>query len=411
MSRVPALAPFRVSSFRFQWPADLATSWAFEMEILILAWYILVETQSVFLLAAFGSLQFFGTLVAPVFGVVGDRIGHRNLLCLMRAVFTLLAVLMAALILTGELTPERVFAIGLVSGLVRPSDLVMRNAIIGETMQSEQLMRAMSLSRSTADSARVAGALAGASLATTLGMGTAYLTIIGFYVLSLLLTLRVAAAPATTERPVAGRSPWRDLSAGIAYAWVEPHLRATMLLAFLINLTAYPLFFGLLPHVVKNVYHLDQTGLGWLAAGFALGALIGSVGLTAMGAAIRPSRTMLIWTVVWYLLALVFAWVETWWIGLILMLLTGFAQSLAMVPMSVMLLRTINPAFRGRVMGVRMLAVYGLPVGLLAGGPLIEQFGFAVMATLYAVIGLVFTLWLAARWRHDLWRIGAASNL
>jgi hypothetical protein len=33
-----------VRSFRFQWPADLLTSWAFEMEALILGWYVLVTT-------------------------------------------------------------------------------------------------------------------------------------------------------------------------------------------------------------------------------------------------------------------------------------------------------------------------------------------------------------------------------
>ena len=32
---------------RFQWPADLLMSWAFEMETLILGWYVLVETGSV----------------------------------------------------------------------------------------------------------------------------------------------------------------------------------------------------------------------------------------------------------------------------------------------------------------------------------------------------------------------------
>ena len=35
------LAPFRVRSFRFQWPADLLTSWGIEMENLVLGWYIL----------------------------------------------------------------------------------------------------------------------------------------------------------------------------------------------------------------------------------------------------------------------------------------------------------------------------------------------------------------------------------
>ena len=50
--RSPSLAPFSVRSFRFQWPADLATSWAIEMEVLILGWYVLVESGSVMLRSA-----------------------------------------------------------------------------------------------------------------------------------------------------------------------------------------------------------------------------------------------------------------------------------------------------------------------------------------------------------------------
>ena len=80
-----ALAPFRIRNYRFQWPADLFTSWAFEMETLILGWFVLVETRSVLLLTVLASLNYVGTLIAPVFGVIGDRIGHRDLLAMMRA--------------------------------------------------------------------------------------------------------------------------------------------------------------------------------------------------------------------------------------------------------------------------------------------------------------------------------------
>ena len=51
--------------------------------------------------------------------------------------------------------------------------------------------------------------------------------------------------------------------------------------------------------------------------------------------------------------------------GEALLFASGFVQSFCMVPMAVILLRTADPAFRGRVMGVRMLAVYGLPLRLL----------------------------------------------
>lgn len=99
------LAAFRVRSFRYQWPADLLTSWASEMETIILGWYVMVHTGSVVLLTVFGSLQFLGTLAAPMFGVLGDRVGARLMLCIMRGTYAGLAGLLLLLAAIGWLTP------------------------------------------------------------------------------------------------------------------------------------------------------------------------------------------------------------------------------------------------------------------------------------------------------------------
>src|SRR5690606_30796774 len=135
-----ALAPFRVRSFRYQWPSDLAASWAFEMEILILGWYVLVETGSVLLLALLGSLQWAGTLLSPLFGVVGDRIGHRRLLCVTRVFYLAQALILLALALTGLLNALYVFIVSAAMSMVRPSDMVMRFALVGETVPAAYLM-------------------------------------------------------------------------------------------------------------------------------------------------------------------------------------------------------------------------------------------------------------------------------
>jgi hypothetical protein len=82
-----------------------------------------------------------------------------------------------------------------------------------------------------------------------------------------------------------------------------------------------------------------------------------------------------------------------------------------MVPMSVMLLRTADEQFRGRVMGVRMLAVYGLPLGLLGAGTLIGRIGFVATANCYCFAGLALSLAIAVHWRADLWRATAPANL
>jgi predicted MFS family arabinose efflux permease len=412
LSRVKALAPFGVRSFRFQWPADLTTSWAFEMETLILGWYILVETNSVVTLAIFGSLQFVGTLVSPLFGVAGDRIGYRNLLCLMRAAYAALAATLMVLFFTGAATPTLVFIIALMTGIVRPSDLVMRNVLIGDTMPPDLLMRAMGVSRTTMDSARIAGALAGAGLVAALGVGPAYAVVCTLYVSSLLLTLGVAggAARPKTGTAVAAASPLRDLRAGLAYVWSTPAVRATLYLAFLVNLTAFPLTAALLSHVAKNVYHMDQRGLGWLVASFAAGALTGSITLSVRGAAIRPARIMIVYGVLWYGATIAFSHAGGPILGCSLLLLVGLAQSFCMVPMAVTLLRTVPAHLRGCVMGVRMLAVYGYPVGMVAAGPLIERFGYAATATTYCIVGMFFLLVIAVRWRDELWRVDSESN-
>ena len=56
------------------------------------------------------------------------------------------------------LTPVHVFAIGFCMGWVRPSDLAIRNTLVGSMMPPDQLMAAMGISRTTQDSARIAGA-------------------------------------------------------------------------------------------------------------------------------------------------------------------------------------------------------------------------------------------------------------
>ncbi|HYZ24883.1 MAG TPA: MFS transporter [Rhodopila sp.] len=402
-----ALAPFAVRSFRFQWPADLLTSWAGEMEILILGWYILTATGSVLLLTVYGALQYFGTLAAPVFGLAGDRLGHRNVLCGMRLTYTAVSALVVALTELELLSPWVVLSVAAVSGLIRPSDLATRNALVAETMPSDRLMAAMGVARTTSDSARIVGALAGAGLFAALGMAAAYMVVTGCYLVGFLLTLGVGAR---VRAALAQVSFWRDLREGLAYVWDSPESLAAMLLAFLVNMTAFPLTLGLLPYVARQVYHVDQTGLGSLTASFAAGALAGSIGVSVAGRAIRPARMMIIYAVAWYAMLQVFALMPGIASGRAALVLAGFMQSLSMTPMAVMLLHGAGAKFRGRVMGVRMLAVYGLPLGLLLAGWLIERVGYRATATAYCVSGAVLTLAIAVRWRAALWPADAPAN-
>ena len=402
------LAPFRVKSFRFQFPADLLTSWGIEMENLVLGWYILVETGSVLLLSLFWALQYLGTLLAPLFGMAGDRIGHRAILCTMRVIYALLALVVTGLAASGALRPLHVFIIATASGLVRPSDQTMRNALIAETIPLQGLMPAMGISRTTQDSARIAGSLVGAGLFAVFGMSVVYAVIAVFYAGGLLLTFGVGGRRRQSD---AARSPiWRDLVDGLAYVWDTPVSLAAIWLALLVNLTAFPLTSGLLPYVAREVYHIDQTGLGTLVASFALGSLIGSIAVSFAGRALRPARMMIVCALAWYAFLVVFAEMPAPASGRVALVLAGLAQALSLVPMSVLLLHSAGERYRGRVMGVRTLAIYGVPPGLLTAGLLIDRIGFVATVSIYCIVGSILTVLIALRWRDALWPLSAPAN-
>jgi hypothetical protein len=402
-------SPFAVRSFRFQWPADLATSWAFEMEALILGWYILSTTGSVQQLVAVAALAWLGSLFSPFFGVLGDRIGHRTLLFITRSGYAAFAAVLTVLTLSGALEPWHVFVIAALTGLMRPSDMMVRNVLVGQTMQPAMLLGALGLSRTTSDTARVAGALAGAGGVALVGMGAAYAAVTAMYIAAALLSLGISPRPPAAGH-AAPKHPLADLKDGFSYVWNKPDQLGAFAMAFLVNMLAYPFVLGLLPYVAKEVYGTGQAGLGYLAAAFWSGALAGSLAVGAGRWRMRAARTMLWSGGLWFAATLLFGQTANFALGLVLLFLAGIVQSFCLTPLAAIMLRGADDTMRGRVMGVRMLAIWGLPLGLMAAGPLIAYLGYAATTLLYTGLGLAATFAIGYRWRHALWLRSSSAN-
>jgi Na+/melibiose symporter-like transporter len=297
-------------------------------------------------------------------------------------------------------------------GLVRPSDMGMRIMLVGDIVPTSYFVSAIGIQRSSFDASRIVGALAGAGLAATLGMGAAYVVIVALYGISATLTFQARGTQraARAELPKAHPSPWRELKAGAHYVWTTPILFASMCLAFLINLTAFPLLNGVLPYVAREIYGTTQTGLGYMSAAAGFGALLGSIVASRFGPTMRPARMMVGACVMWFLLLLSFAQTTVLAAGIPFLVAAGFCASMSQVPMQAMILRQTSERFRGRVMGIRMLAIYGNMCGLLASGPLIASLGFRITGSFYCVMGVVVTLLIATRWHEQLWRRDAPAN-
>ena len=404
------LAPFAVRSFRFQWGSDVTTSSGFEMENLILGWFVLVETGSPFLLAVVAAMQYGGTLLAPGLGVVADRMSRRTLILSMRGALALIAAAAAALGLAGLLEPWHAFVIAGLGGLLRPLDMMMRFSLLADTIPSRLLMNASGFQRLTLDAPRIIGALAGAGIMAAFGVGQAYVAVAASYLIATLIGFGISTPPLGRAELSAGSAATRfaaEFGRGLAYMRSSENIRFLLFLALIANLLAFPSVLGLLPAVARDLYGVDENGLAQLIVAFAAGAFVASTVLAVTR--LRPPATvMAVGLAVWLGLVAALAFTGSFAHGVAVLVLIGFAQSLGMTSMGAVLLMVTAPAYRGRVMGVRMLAVYGNAVGLILGGALIEWMGVRFQMVAFAIAGLaLFGLAVAAtrgRW------VGAAAT-
>lgn len=394
------LDAFQNRSFRYQWPADGLTIWAFEMETLILGWYILNATDSPALVGLIGTLRFGGTLFGPVYGALTDKFNRRALLIVNRAVLSGIALGFTVLALLGALEPWHAFVLAFLTGIVRNLDNVVRQALMADVIPARSLSNALALSRGVMDISRITGALLGGALLGALGIGEAYVAVVLLYAGSSLISVGIVLKSQTITMDDSG---WlSNLREGVSYMRHDQTILGPLVLAFLVNLTLFPTVNGLMPVVAREIYNMGPNGLAVMQMAPGIGALIGSVWLAARAGSATPMRRMMIGVLLWHLSMLAFALMGWWLAALVTLVVFGTTQSVAMISMATTLLHASPVEYRGRVMGVRSLAVYGLPMGLLISGVIAEWLGIRTALAINAIVGLGGTVLAAVVWR-GLW--------
>ena len=103
----------------------------------------------------------------------------------------------------------------------------------------------------------------------------------------------------------------------------------------------------------------------------------------------RASRAMLIGAVLWHVGILIMAYTQWFYLSFPILVVIGVSQSFTMVTMAMLLIRYTSEEMLGRVMGLRQLAVYGLPVGLLISGFITETTNVALALVFNGLLGLI----------------------
>ncbi len=372
------------------------------METVVLAWVVLVETNSPLLLGVFGALRFFGTLIAPYFGVLADRHDRRNLLVGVRTVAAATSMGILLLSLTEGLEVWHVFVLGSFSGIARTFGNVLREVLTADVVEQRMLANAIGLTRSASDVTQIVAPIIGGALLSWAGISTAFFLVVAMYLLAAFSAYMIRL-PARELTGVA-TSVLQNLTEAGGYIRRNNVVLALLLMAFLVNFTALSLNHGLMPVFAKDVLEGGPMSLAGLVSALFAGAFLGSMGIAALTRLQRGGRFLIVVALVWHAALLVFS--QSQWIvaSLAVLLVAGMFQSFTMVTMATLLIRVTPVQFRGRVMGARSLAVYGMPMGLLVSGALAETQGAPFAVAFNSLVGIVAVLVVATSLRK-LWHL------
>ena len=125
--------------------------------------------------------------------------------------------------------------------------------------------------------------------------------------------------------------------------------------------------------------------------------------MAVTGGARKPATFMFSFAMVWFVLLAVFAVITQIKFGLAILFIIGIVQSFTMLSMASLIIGSAAAELRGRVLGVRMLAVYGLAMALPIAGVLIEAIGYTNTTWIFVIIAIVATLAVAFNWRRAFW--------
>jgi MFS family permease len=408
-----AFTSLRQRNFRLFWFGQMISLIGSWMQTIGQAWLVLELTHSAWQLGVVGALQFLPVLLFSILGgVFADRWPKRRVLLVTQSADMLQALLLWALIATGTIQLWHIYILAMLLGLTKCLETPTRQAFVVEMVGREDLPNAVALNFSLLNLARIVGPGLGGIIIAASGVTMLFLlnalSFLAVIVGLALINSHELHAQALQHRS-AGERPntWQSLREGVVYVWKTP---AVVLVILVVGLV---LLFGsnfnvFLPLFATDVLHIGARGFGFFSAAFGVGSLLSALWLAWSNSA-PTIRRVLIGTLVFGVLEVVFAVSHLYLLSLVLIASIGFAET-AFAQLSITMLQTVAPDhLRGRVMSVYVLFFDGsVPLGYLLAGWLSGLYGASIALLICALLSLLVTGagWM---WRHPAEKDVAAS--
>ena len=400
----------RHRNYRIYWFGQIGSLVGAWMQSVAQPWLVLELGGTPLQLGMVLALMFAPSMIlAPIGGVLADRVDKRRVLMIVNAVAMLQATLLFGLAATGIVEIWHIYLLALLAGFVNAVEMPVRQAFAAELVPQEDLPNAIALNSTSFNLSRVIGpAIAGVTIAafgTALSFGlnaVSYLSVlVGLWMLD-------GGAMRRIQRPERFPSVRASLAEGVRYAVATPTvLWPLVLLGGMATLAMN--FQTLLPIFTRDALGLGSGGYGALFAAMGAGSLVGSLTL-AFATSQRPMLKLILGGGAAFLaLELGLAFARSPLVVFPLVAGVGLASMLMVNTINITVQNSVPDALRGRVMSLYVTVFAGTaPIGGLFAGATAQAFGapFAIgLGSSLAALVLALVAWRLRSVRMP--RIGA----
>ena len=362
------------------------------MQSVAQSWLVYRMTGSSLLLGVVGfASQFPVFIVAPLGGIVADRMNRHRVVIGTQIASMVLAGILAGLTLSGRVQVWHIFVLAGLLGVVNAFDIPGRQAFLVDMVGKEDLMNAIALNSSMFNGARIIGPAIAGILVAKIGEGWCFFANAVSYIAVIvgLVMMRVQARALST----AAGSPLAHILQGFRWVRETGPIRALLLLLGLVSLVAMP-YTVLMPVFADKVLHGGARGLGILMGATGVGALLGALTL-ASRTGVRGLGRWVAYSCGGFGVSLIlFAFSRNFWLSVALLLPVGFCMMLQMSSSNTLIQAMVPDELRGRVMALYSMMFMGMaPFGALLGGAIADRLGAPVTVAVGAVASLGGALW------------------
>ena len=357
------------------------------MQTVAQSWLVYRITKSSLLLGSVGfASQIPVFLVAPIGGMVADRVNRHRVVIATQTASMILAFILAALTLLNIVTVPEIFVLAALLGVVNAFDIPGRQSFLVDMVGRDDLMNAIALNSSMFNGARVIGPAIAGILVAKIGEGWCFFANGVSYIAVIigLLLMKIECV-----RRSKSDSPLEDIAEGFRWASQTGPIRMLLLLLGLVSLVGMP-YTVLMPVFADHVLHGGASGvaaflhakdpgavrLGILMGATGVGALLGALTLALRSGVKGLGRLIVITCAGFGLSLIVFAASKDFWLSATLLIPVGFCIMLQMACSNTLIQTMVPDVLRGRVMSVYSMMFMGMaPFGALLGGALADRLG------------------------------------